>query len=307
MRSLLARFAVLGAFAVAMTACGGGSGTSLPFAGAPNNAGGSQGTIQSGSNGLALLRFVNGAPGAGDAAGNVDVCIDQLPITIFAPTVGYGRASLQLYGIAGGISHTVAVFPTVASGPGSVPGSECATAPGPYFGTSAIAVATIVPGNNVRMTVVLGGTAASGTLGLYVFNEPTFPTPAGPAAISHNAAPAYSKSKGTGVGFGICTTTVTPCAAPVALSGAQNVAAPKVSSATVTATNSFVQSSLASVPPGFYDGTGVPAGNPVPVTSVAAPGTVSGQAYIVQLYGIDAPAGGLNLVALVEQSAGYGF
>ncbi|HEY6235894.1 MAG TPA: hypothetical protein VIW69_12400, partial [Candidatus Elarobacter sp.] len=62
MRSLLARLAVLGAFAVGMAACTNGSGGALPFAGPPNNAGGSQGQFQSGANSTALLRFVQGSP-----------------------------------------------------------------------------------------------------------------------------------------------------------------------------------------------------------------------------------------------------
>ena len=74
MRSLLARLAVLGAFAVSMSACSNGAGgTSLPFSGPPNNAGGNSGLLQSGANGSALLRFVHGAPDIGA----VDVCVDQ--------------------------------------------------------------------------------------------------------------------------------------------------------------------------------------------------------------------------------------
>jgi hypothetical protein len=303
MRSLLARLAVLGAFAVTLAACNNGSGTSLPFAGPPNSFGGTSGTVQSGSNGTALLRFIQGSPDFG----NVDVCIDNLPFGITTPTVGYGQAR-GLFGIAGGITHTIAIYQTITPSPGSLPGSECATAPGPYFGLAPIAVSTLTPGNNVRWTIVFGGTAASGTRGFYVYNEPTFSAaPAGAAAISHNAAPAFSTGKANGVGFGICTTTVTPCAVPVALSGAQGIPKPTVATTTTSPTNTPVQSGLNSIPAGFYDGIGVPAGTPVPITSVAAPAAVAGQPYIVQLYAIDAPAGGLNLVPVVEQSLGFGF
>ena len=318
MRSLLARLAVLGAFAVSMSACGGGNGDALPFSGPPNNAGGSPGTIQSGANSQTALRFIQGSPDSGAGAGGaVDVCIDNLPLGITAPVVSYGQAS-GLYVIPGGITHTIAVYPSLgtptALNAGS--GAECPTAPGPYFFNSAILVTTLSSSAaNNRITVVLGGTKASGTRALYVYQEPSFAvSPAGSAAISHNAAPAFSAAatkaagKATGVGFGICTTTVTPCAAAVALAGAQNVAAPKAATTGASGTpNGFVQSGLNAVPAGFYDGTGVPAGTPVPITSVAAPNAVAGQPYIVELYAIDAPAGGLNLLAYPEQTLGFGF
>ncbi len=138
---------------------------------------------------------------------------------------------------------------------------ECATAPGPYFGSAALAVTTISPTPNTRETVVLGGTVAAGTLGLYVFNEPTFVVqPTTGETISHNAAPNFSKGKTNGVGFGICTTTVTPCAVAAALTGAQGVAPAKVASVSAAPANTPVVSGLASVPAGFYDGIGVPIG-----------------------------------------------
>jgi hypothetical protein len=303
MRNLLARLAVLGAFAAGMAACANGSGGALPFAGPPNAAGGSQGQFQSGGNSTALLRFVQGSP---DYNG-VDVCVDNLPFGVTNPQTKYGNASSTLYGVAGGISHTIAVYK--ASATSSDAGLECPTAPGPYFGLSAIAVITISPGttgNVARETIVLGGTGA--TVGLYVFGEPSFAiAPAGNEVISHNAAPAYSTGKANGVGFGQCTTTVTPCTVPVNLTGAQGVAAPKKSTTTAAVINGTVNSGINSIPAGFYDGAGVPAGTVVPVTSIAAPNQLAGQPYVIDLYAIDAPAGGLNIVAVQEQTLGYGF
>jgi Domain of unknown function (DUF4397) len=300
MRSLLARLAVLSAFAVSMAACQNGNGTSLPFAGPPNNAGGNSGTVQTGSNGAALIRFLQGSP---DAAA-VDVCIDNVPFGSPFQAIPYAKAS-SLFAIAGGITHTIAVY-TAQSGPNA--GAECATAPGPYFGLAALAVTTLGVGNNVRWTVILGGTKASSTFGLYVYAEPTFAVPpAGAAVGSHNAAPAFSIGKPNGVGFGICTTTVTPCATPVALTGAQGVPPAKISPVGAAVTNSAVTSGLNSIPAGFYDGIGVPTGTPVPITSIAAPNEIAGQPYYVQLYAIDAPAGGLNLVPVLEQTLGFGF
>jgi uncharacterized protein DUF4397 len=247
-----------------------------------------------------LVRFVQGSP---DSA-TVDVCIDQLPFggASPAPAVAYGQRS-NLYSIAGGVTHTVSVYDASAGSPSAV----CPTAPASFAGSAPLEVATLTIGTNVRWTIVLGGTAASATLGLYVFNEPTYPTtPGGLSAITHNAAPAFSIGK-SGVGFGLCTTTVTPCTSTVALTGSQNRAAPSASTPSTTSINGTVSSGLASIPAGFYDGVGVLAGTPVPITSVAAPSPVAFQPYVVQLYALDGPAGGLNLLSFIEQTTGFGF
>ena len=310
MRSLLARLAALGAFAVTVSACG-SSGAALPFAGTPNSAGGTAGTFQSGSNGTSLIRFVNGSP---DYA-NVDVCIDNVPFGGggLQPVAPYGKTSpgavgsqTSLYGIAGGIAHTISVYPSLVSS--TQAGLECPTAPGPYLLNAPIRNTTLTPGNNTRWTVILAGTAASGTLGLYIYNEPSYGNgTGGQAAISHNVAPAFSAGKPSGVGFGICTTTVTPCTVPVNLTGAQAVAVAKPSPTSASVVNVTTTASLNAIPAGFYDGAGVPAGTVVPITSIVAPNQLAGQPYIVELYAIDAAAGGLNLVAVVEQSVGLGF
>jgi hypothetical protein len=321
MRSLLARLAVLGAFAVSMSACSGGNGTSLPFAGAPNGAGGVSGTFQSGSNGQMLLRFIQGSPdlfsffGGPPASGNVDVCLDNQPLGITGGTASYGNRAVggssngTLFLVAGGgITHTITVYPAQV---GALAGVECSTAPGPYLGVTQIMVATLATGgsSNIRWTVVLGGTKASGTLGLYVFGEPTwFFQPTGNAVISHNAAPAFSIGKANGIGFGVCTTTVTPCAVATALTGAQAVAKPNVTGILpTTVVNGNVNSGINAIPAGFYDGIGVAAGTPVPITSVVAPNAVSGQPYVISQYAIDGPAGGLNLFSFVETTVGFGF
>ncbi len=309
MRTHLVRLAALGALAVTMSACGGGTGTSLPFAGPPNNGGGENGTFQSGSNGQALLRVIQGSPDVG----TVDVCVDNESFGILGGTAAYGQPAKPattgtLFSVPGGITHTVSVFPTVSGAFGAEPGEECATAPGPYFGTPALAVTSIAPGNNVRWTIILAGTKATNTFGLYVFAEPSFAVaPAGNEVISHNAAPAFSSANGGHVGFGTCSTTVTPCATPATLPGAGNIGAPKIATPGSAPVTTAVTSSLAVIPAGFYDGIGVPAGAVVPITSIAAPGPAPGQPYVVDLYAIDAPAGGLNIVAVPEQTLGYGF
>ncbi len=321
MRSLLARLAVLGAFAVTMSACAGGNGSALPFAGAPNGAGGVPGTFQSGANGQLLIRFLQGSPdlfssfGGPPASGNVDVCLDNQPLGFTGGTASYGQLATggasngTLFEVpGGGINHTIAVFPALVA---SQRGLECATAPGPYLGNTTIKVATLVTaaGSNLRWTVVLGGTAASGTLGLYVYAEPTYPIPpAGNAVISHNAAPAFSTGKPNGVGFGICTTTVTPCVVPVVITGAAAIAKPTATGiGQTTTTNGSVTSGINAVPAGFFDGIGVAAGTPVPITSVVAPNALAGQPYVVTQYAFDGPAGGLNLISFVESTLGFGF
>jgi hypothetical protein len=321
MRSLLARLAVLGAFAVSVSACTAGGGTSLPFAGPPNSAGGVPGTFQSGSNGQLLLRFIQGSPdlfssfGGPPASGLVDVCVDNQPLGITGGTATYGKVATgganngQLFEVTGGgITHTISVFPGLG---GASAGLECSTAPGPYLGNTTIGVATLATpaGSNLRWTVVLAGTMASGTLGLYVFAEPTFQVaPAGNSVISHNAAPAFSKANAKGVGFGTCSTTVIPCVASAVLTGAGNIAAPTAAGiGPATTTNAFVNSPINTMPAGFYDGIGVAAGTPVPITSVVAPNAVSGQPYVVTQYAFDGPAGGLNLTSFVEQTLGFGF
>jgi hypothetical protein len=311
MSSLLARVAILGTFALALAACSNGSGGALPFAGPPNNGSGGTGQFQSGGNGAVLLRFIQGSPdkfstfGGPPASGTVDLCIDNLPFGVTAPATNYGQANPVLYAIAGGISHTVATYPTLGV---AMVGLECPTAPGPYLGTPPIKVFTLTPpAGSSRETIVLGGTGASGTLGYYVYNETTFVTTPSSEAITHNAAPVFSTGKPNGVGFGICTVTVTPCTVATSLTGAQSLSAPNVSSTTATVFNGFVISSLAAPPVGFYDGTGVAAGTPVPITSIAALSAQAGQPYVIQLYAFDAPAGGLNLVAVPEQTLGFGF
>jgi hypothetical protein len=319
MRSLLARLAVLGALAVSMSACGGGTGTSLPYAGGPNNGGGQSGTIQTGSNGQALLRFIQGSPDVVTAAnptGAVDVCVDNLSLGVLGGTAAYGKAATStansgtLASVAGGIGHAISVYNTLGSGAGGfgAAGSQCSTAPGPYLGFSPLAVTTIVPGNNVRWTIVLTGTQATATFGLYVFTEPSFAiAPGGSEVISHNAAPAFSSTSGGKVGFGTCSATVTPCVTAATLPGAGNLSTPKIGAVGASTPTAATTSAINAIPAGFYDGIGVASGAVVPITSIVAPNAAAGQPYIIDLYAIDAPAGGLGLVAVPEQALGYGF
>ena len=302
MRSLLARLAVLSAFAVSLSACSNGNGSTLPFAGPPNNAGGTSGTVQTGSNGQALIRFVQGSP---DYA-KVDVCIDQASFGITSPAVPYGAAS-NIFAIAGGINHVISVYPTA----GASAGAECATAPGPYFATAPIKTATLNVGSNVRWSVVFGGTSAGKTLGFYVFNDPTYVIPPpGAVTLSYNAAPTYSALAGNAnksVGFGYVATTGGPV---TTLPGAGSVAPAKVTTSTATSVvGAPVASALTVVPPAsFVDGAGVTSGAIVPAGTTPAPAaSTTGQPYVVQLYAVDAAAGGLNLIAVLDQVLGYGF
>ena len=329
MRSLLARLAVLGAFAVSISGCT-GSGASLPFAGPPNGAGGVPGTFQGGSNGSTLLRFVNGAPDNGGgttflSSSNVDVCIDNFQFSggAVAPVVPYGRAAAgaspsqnTLVALSAGVTHTISVFPSPRDATGAVittqAGLECPTAPGPYLSSAPVAVTTITAVANQRLTMVLGGSAGKGTLGLYTFVNPSFPTsPTTASAFWHNAAPDFSNARVAPapktVGFGYCTTTVTPCAVAVTLTGAGSAPLGPKATPSAAPTIATASSALPLVPAGFYDGAGVLAGAVVPITSVATPALAAGQAPVYELIAVDAPAGGLNLVVTPEQTNGYGF
>ena len=195
MRSLLARLAVLGAFAVSMSACSNGvGGTSLPFSSLPNSAGGGTGLLQSGANGSALLRFVHGAPDVG----TVDICIDQASVGgTNSTSIKYKGSTLLPITIPSGIAHTISIYPVPTTGVGT----ECATAPGPYFGTAAVATTTLNPAASSRNYLVLGGRAGS-TLGLYYYPAATsfLNPPSSPEAQVFNASPTFGK---VGLGY-IC-------------------------------------------------------------------------------------------------------
>jgi hypothetical protein len=317
MRSLLARLAVLGALAVSMSACGGGTGTALPFAGGPNNGGGQSGTIQTGSNGQALVRFIQGSPDVVTGAnptGAVDVCIDNLSLGILGGTAQYAKAATStansgtLVSVSAGIPHSVSVYTSLGTSAFGSSGAECQTAPGPYFGSSALVVTTVTPAINGRLTIVLAGTKATNTFGIYLFTEPSFVVaPAGNEIITHNAAPAFSSTDGGKVGFGTCSTTSTPCVTPATLPGAGALSTPKIAAIGSSTTTAATTSALNAIPAGFYDGIGVSSGAVVPIFSIPAPNATAGQPYVIGLYAIDAAAGSLSLVAVSEQTLGYGF
>ncbi|BDE05952.1 hypothetical protein WPS_12280 [Vulcanimicrobium alpinum] len=302
MRSLLARFAVLGTFAVSLAACSSGNGSTLPFAGTPNAAGANSGTFQAGASGSALLRFIQGSPDSGTgAAGAVDVCLDQQPLTPAAGAVSVaykGASTLQT--ITSGIPHTISVYASLG---GSNVGAECANAPNPYLGSAAIKTTSFTPAANTRYDLVLAGTQASKTAQLILFTigANVFATaPAGAETISLNAAPAYTAIN-KGIGFGQCTTVaVAPatCGTPTVLAGAGNLASGR-----------FATSPINGIPAGgFYDGIGVAAGNPVPVTVIAAPAAAAGQPYVINLVAVDQiGATTLGLIAIQESTLGYGF
>jgi hypothetical protein len=306
MRSLLARLAVLGAFAVSVSACSSGHDSSLPIAGPPNNNGGSIANLQTGANGTALIRFVQGSPDVGQ----VDVCIDATPavggLQVSSTPAAVSKLPFKgsaLIGVAGGIPHVVSVYlSSIANG------AACPTAPGPFNGTAPIAFTTVPSTVNTRMLIALGGRAGK-NLGLYAYTSPTFATPpTGPAAIGYNDAPSFGA-----VAFGTIATTG---GTPTTLPGLTNVPAP-TKTATPAALPSpipaGISAPLASVPAAFYDAA---AATPtVPVTTVPVP-TVStapgfptpGQAYVVDLIAVDsAAAAKLDLVLVTESTTGYGF
>lgn len=293
---LLARLAVLTAFAVSVCGCGSGNGGSLPFAGPPNNAGGAGSTLQSGGTGSALLRFVQGSP---DFAA-VDVCIDSLAVASGSTNIGYLRFSPAPLAITAGIAHTLAVY-TVPTGPGTGPGTECPTAPGPYFGSAAIAVTTFAPAANTRSYVVLGGTAAGATLGLYFYPAAAsfVNAPTSPQAQAFNASPTFGP---VGLGY------VLPApGVPTNLAASLVTPARSTATSTVVTGGSFALAALPAQPASFYVGKAVTSGTVVPITTVPAVAAVPGTTYVADVFSVDAPAGGVTVVSIAEPTTGYGF
>ncbi len=298
MRSLLARLAVLGAFAVSVSACSNGvGGTSLPFAGPPNNAGGNTGLLQSGANGSALLRFVQGSPDIGA----VDVCIDQASVGGASSTqIKFKGYSLSPFVLPSGIAHTVAVYPA-STFAGTSPGEECATAPGPFFGTSAIAVTTLSPAVNTRSYLVLGGRAGS-TLGLYYYPAPaTFVNPpTTPEAQAFDASPTFGK---VGIAYSL-----PPAGALTNLVSSLNAPTKSKPTETVTTAGSSAVTPLPGQPNSFYVGKPVAAGTVVPLVTESAAPLSTGGTYVADVFSIDSTnAVGVDIISVPEPTIGYGF
>jgi hypothetical protein len=296
MRRLLARLAVLGAFAVSVSACSRGSATSLPFAGPPNNNGGTTGTFQSGVNGTALLRFVQGSPDVG----SVLVCIDQS--AAYSATVAFKGTAL--FAVPATLAHVITVY-------ASSVGPACSSAPGPINGTSPIATTMLSTTLNTRYLIALGGRAGS-TLGLYGFTAPNFAVPpTTPAAIGYNDAPTFGP-----VAFG---SRATATGTPTPITGLTNVTqTQKPASRTSISLTAFASGALPAIPAAFYDAAAsaptTPIGTFTVPASVAtpsptAPGApVTGQVYVPDLIAIDsASAAKLDIIVIVEQTTGYGF
>lgn len=296
MRSLLARLAVLGAFAVSMSACSNGpGGTSLPFSGPPNNAGGNSGLLQSGANGSALLRFVHGAPDIGA----VDICIDQASVGGTASTkIAYKNATPNPVVIPSGIAHTIAVYNTLTA-TGTFPGEECATAPGPFFGSAPVAVTTLNAAANSRNFIVLGGRAGS-TLGLYYYAGTAFANPPTTAeAQGFDASPTFGK---VGLGY------IPAGGAATTLIASLNPPAPSKPTVTVTTAGSSGIAPLPAPPASFYVGKPVTSGTVVGLTTEPAVAPIAGNTYVADVFSIDSTnAAGVDVVSFLEPTIGYGF
>ncbi len=296
MRSHLARLAALGALALSMSACSNGvGGTSLGFSSPPNGSGGGTGLLQAGANGSSLLRFVQGAPDVG----TVDICIDQASVSGTTSTnIKYKNATLAPLTIPSGIAHTVSVYPVPSTGAGT----ECATAPGPYFGTAAVGTTTVLLGASSRNYLVLGGRAGS-TLGLYYYPAPTsfVNPPTSPEAQVFNASPTFGKA-----GFGY---SLTPAGPIQTLISSLNPPVASKITATVTTAGSFGVAALPSQPSTFYVGKPVTGASPlVPLASQSAAALITGNTYVADVFSIDSTnASGVDIVSIPEPTIGYGF
>jgi hypothetical protein len=295
MRSLLARLAVLGAFAVSVSACSGGNSSSLPVAGPPNNNGGTVSNYQTGANGNALIRFVQGSPDVGQ----VLVCVDQTSAT--SATVSFKGTSLLT--VAGGLFHTVSVYAASV-------GPACANAPGPINGTAPIASTALTTAISTRTLIVLAGRAGT-TLGLYAFTSPSFAVPpTAPLAIGYNAAPTFGA-----VAFGYQLTTAGAATPIVGLTNVTQTQKP--AGKTSITTTAFVTGSIPAIPASFYDAATAAPTTPIATVTVpaaaasppaSAPATPTiGQVYVADLIAIDsASAAKLDLIVIAEPTT-YGF
>ncbi len=294
MRSPLARLAVVSALAMSVSACSNGTGgTSLPFSGPPNNAGGNTGLLQSGATGSALLRFVHGSPDIG----TVDVCVDQASVGGSVSTkIAFKGFTLTPVLIPSGIAHTIAVYTVPTTGAGT----ECATAPGPYFGNAPVAYTTLNAAANTRNYIVLGGRAGS-TLGLYYYPAAaTFVNPpTTPEAQGFNASPTFGK---VGLGY------IPSGGAPANLLPSLNAPAPSKAGATVTTAGSFGFAPLPAQPASFYAGKPVTTGTVAPLTTEFAAALITGNTYVADVFSVDsANSTGVDVISISEPTIGYGF
>ncbi|HZO94787.1 MAG TPA: hypothetical protein VFB22_13670 [Candidatus Baltobacteraceae bacterium] len=289
MRRRHARPSLCALLAVALGGCAVG-GTSLPYAGPPNNAGGGSGSNVPAGTGSALIRFVQGSVGYA----SVDVCVDQLPLAYTGSSVAYSHAS-ALYAVSGGngSAHVISVYAPTA---GTAPGSECATAPGPYFGEAPIAYTVLSPPASTtgsRLTVVLGGRGTA-TSALYVFAEPDFAAvPAGIQAVAHNVA------EGEPLTFGYLS-----ASGDTPIPGETSVPIAKPSGTTAVVNQATGPSLLPTQPSSPLTFTAQAYVEPTPAeVSVGAPSSPA----TYELYAVNGANNFLSLIAVQETTTGYGF
>jgi len=180
MRSLFARLAIVGALGIALSGCGGSSGTALPNGAAPNGIGG--GAINATAS---QFRFIDGSPDAG----NIDIYFDGAKVATNVP-----YKFITAYITVSSAAHTVAAFAT---------GSTT---------TVVIPTTTIAPAGP-RTTVLIVAQAGNANKGVLAFGESTAVPAAGQGAvIFHHAAPSVALPASAALAFG--STTATPLAPP---------------------------------------------------------------------------------------------
>jgi len=263
------------------------------------------------------IRFVQGSP---DYA-NVDVCVDNLAFgnhgadRCLQPRVRVVRRCRAAF-----FGHIVSVLSEPRAPPSAVQGVECATAPGPFFGTPAIGgdgrfrpPGQRAPHSTARADSCLwAGTGPRKSIrpsGLYVYTDPVLPSSRRwhRNAISHNAAPAFQRDNPDPLVNRLRIWFGEPDRDPGrALRRDENiVGTPPICE--------FGNLELAGHLATAQRAGGVlrrPRGGkryPRPAHHHRRTGAANGQSYVVQLYAVDAAAGGLGLVGVVEQSVGYGF
>lgn len=177
MRSLFARLAIVGALGIALSGCGGSSGTPLPNGAAPNGVGG--GAINATAS---QFRFIDGSPDAG----NIDIYFDGAKV---ATNVAY--KTITAYLTVSSAAHTVAAYATGGT-------------------TTVVLPPTTIAPAGPRTTVVLVGQTGNGNKGLVTFGESTAVPAAGQGAvIFHHAAPSVVLPASAPLAFGSETAALT--------------------------------------------------------------------------------------------------
>lgn len=299
MRSFITRLATVGIIAMAVSGCSGSSSSLSPSGNVPGTNGQSQGVVNNaGNGGNALLRLVHGSPDLGP----VDICLDNQQVAFAAPykTIVQFSTFVGTHALiinqAGGGCRPVAFKPAVPASAGPP-----ATAAVPAV--AATIIGSVAAAANTRYSVVVAGSFKNGvgsTLAVVPFTDPALPSAGQAQVVFHNASPAAGASIALGA------FPITPQGG--SLPGQFTPAVAYKALATYPALPGFASDIAQQI--GFSGATtvgGVPTATLYPGSIPAAPGPnanvatkpsytgnvlPAGNDQVLQIYAVDAPAGG---------------